>query len=161
MSQGQTNQSAIARDLNLNVKTVNRDICHIRQQAQENLKTHIQETVPVEFMLTHEGLKFIIKDVYKMLDSNNLDTKNRLAALQLLTMTYKALMELCDNGTIIEQAIKKVKQLQKGHQSLSLQSQSQETLEEALEENEEQAAQAAAEETASEDIAEEEESEEQ
>jgi hypothetical protein len=65
----------------------------------------------MEYMITNTGLKRIIKDVYQILDNEKLDTRNRLAALQLLTMVYKALMELTADGTIIEQAIEKIKQI--------------------------------------------------
>jgi transcriptional regulator len=47
-SQGNT-QSDIAKTLHVGEATISRDISYLRQQAHENLKTHIQDKVPEEY----------------------------------------------------------------------------------------------------------------
>ena len=45
-SQGYT-QSDIAKTLQVSQPSVNRDLAYIAKQAQENLQTHIQQTLPL------------------------------------------------------------------------------------------------------------------
>jgi transposase len=47
-SQGH-NQSEIAKIMQVGISTINRDSIYLRQQAQENLKSHIQQKLPEEY----------------------------------------------------------------------------------------------------------------
>jgi transcriptional regulator len=61
-SQGNT-QSDIAKTLHVGEATVSRDISYIRQQAQENLKTHIQNKLPEEYQKLYGWNKSSVKDM--------------------------------------------------------------------------------------------------
>ena len=50
------NQSEIAVKLQIGHGTVNSDLAYLRKQAQENLKTHIQEKLPEEYQKCMTGI---------------------------------------------------------------------------------------------------------
>src|SRR5918994_1128617 len=59
-SQGH-NQSEIAKILQVGISTINRDAIFLRQQAQENLKTHIQQKLPEEYQCCLTGINQVLK----------------------------------------------------------------------------------------------------
>ena len=59
-SQGHS-QPEIATILQVGLGTVSRDIQYLREQAQENLKTHINDKLPEEYQNCMAGLKQVLK----------------------------------------------------------------------------------------------------
>jgi transposase len=59
-SQGH-NQSEIAKILQVGISTINRDAIYLRQQAQENLKSHIQQKLPEEYQRCLTGMNQVLK----------------------------------------------------------------------------------------------------
>lgn len=59
-----------------------------------------------------EGLNKVIRATHEILDSKDLDIRNKLQALQLLSTTYRGLLELTADGSIVQRAIEKVRLLQ-------------------------------------------------
>jgi transposase len=55
------NDRDIAQILQVGKSTVNRDIQYLRQQAQENLKTHIQQKLPEEYQNCMAGMKQVLR----------------------------------------------------------------------------------------------------
>jgi DeoR/GlpR family transcriptional regulator of sugar metabolism len=49
MSNGETNQSDIARMMQVDTSTICRDIEYLRQQAKENIKSYVDERLPEEY----------------------------------------------------------------------------------------------------------------
>ena len=64
-SQGYT-QSEIAKMLQISQSSVNRDLAYIAKQAQENLKTHIQHTLPLEFKRCINGINQVLKQAWQI-----------------------------------------------------------------------------------------------
>ena len=106
-SQGYT-QSEIAKTLQISQPSVNRDLAYIARHAQENLKTHIQHTLPLEFKRCINGINQVLKQAWQISQSSEVKKEERLAALSLASNCYKFIMELATNGVVITDAIKYV-----------------------------------------------------
>ena len=106
-SQGYT-QSDIAKTLQVSQPSVNRDLAYIAKQAQENLQTHIQQTLPLEYKRCMNGINQVLKQAWQISQSSEVKKEDRLAALSLANNCYKFIMDLTTNGVVITDAIKYV-----------------------------------------------------
>jgi predicted transcriptional regulator len=119
-SQGNT-QSDIAKTLHVGEATVSRDISSLREQAQLNLKTHINDKLPEEYQNCMTGINQVLKICWEIVNKsrsvNNdngqtvtmTDNKTVLQALALINDCNKYKMDLTPNGVVITDAIKFVK----------------------------------------------------
>ena len=117
--QGNT-QSDIAKTLHVGEATISRDITSLRQQAQINLKTHINDKLPEEYQNCIVGITQVLKICWEIVNkSRNInndngngqtvtmtDNKTVLQALALINDCYKYIMDLTTNGVVITDAIK-------------------------------------------------------
>ena len=62
-SQGHSERE-IANTLQMHPTTIHRDLAFLRKQAEENLKSHIQERLPEQFQKCMIGLKNNLKETY-------------------------------------------------------------------------------------------------
>jgi transcriptional regulator len=117
-SQGNT-QSDIAKTLHVGEATVSRDISSLRQQAQINLRTHINNKLPEEYQNCMVGINQVLKICWEIVnksrnvsDNGNgqtitvIDNKTVLQALALINDCNKYKMDLTTNGVVITDAIK-------------------------------------------------------
>jgi hypothetical protein len=120
-SQGYT-QSEISTRLQVDESIISRDKAHLRQQAQDNLKMHIQDILPEEYQNCMVGINQVLKIcwdiVNKSRNTNNdndidghqtvtmTDNKTVLQALALINDCNKYKMDLTTNGVVITDAIK-------------------------------------------------------
>ena len=116
-SQGNT-QSDIAKTLHVGEATVSRDISSLRQQAQLNLRTHINDKLPEEYQNCMVGINQVLKICWEIVNkSRNVnndngqivtmtDNKTVLQALALINDCNKYKMDLTTNGVVITDAIK-------------------------------------------------------
>jgi hypothetical protein len=116
-SQGNT-QSDIAKTLHVGEATVSRDISSLRQQAQINLRTHINDKLPEEYQNCMVGINQVLKICWEIVNKsrnmNNsniqtitmIDNKTVLQALALINDCNKYKMDLTTNGVVITDAIK-------------------------------------------------------
>jgi hypothetical protein len=100
--------------------TVSMDISSLRQQAQLNLKTHINDKLPEEYQNCMVGINQVLKICWEIVnksrnvDNDNgngqtmtvLDNKTVLQALALINDCNKYKMDLTTNGVVITDAIK-------------------------------------------------------
>ena len=111
-SQGLT-LSDIATMLHVDKSIIRRDVAYLREQAQKNLKTHIQDKLPEEYQKCIVGINQVSV-------SKDVDDKTRLQALALINDCNKYKMFSVDNkqschnrsttnGVVITYAIKYVK----------------------------------------------------
>jgi predicted transcriptional regulator len=119
-SQGNT-QSDIAKTLHVGEATVSRDISSLREQAQLNLKTHINDKLPEEYQNCMTGINQVLKICWEIVNKsrsvNNdngqtvtmTENKTVLQALALINDCNKYKMDLTPNGVVITDAIKFVK----------------------------------------------------
>jgi hypothetical protein len=117
--QGNT-QSDIAKTLHVGEATVSRDITSLRQQAQINLRTHINYKLPEEYQNCMVGINQVLKICWEIVnksrnvDNDNgngqtmtvIDNKTVLQALALINDCNKYKMDLTTNGVVITDAIK-------------------------------------------------------
>src|SRR5215204_2538113 len=118
-SQGYS-QIEIAKNLQIDKSVVSRDMSFLRQQAQENLKLHIQNKLPEEYQNCMTGINQVLKICWEIVnksrnvsnDDNNsqtvtmTDNKTVLQALALINDCNKYKMDLTTNGVVITDAIK-------------------------------------------------------
>jgi hypothetical protein len=116
-SQGRS-QPEIASILQVGLGTVSRDILFLREQARDNLSTHINDRLPEEYQSCMSGFKQVLKlswdiaDKSKNYNNDNgqtttmTDDKTRIQALALANDCYKYIMDLTTNGVVITDAIK-------------------------------------------------------
>jgi IS30 family transposase len=118
-SQGYS-QIEIATNLQMDKSVISRDIAYLRQQAQDNLKMHIQDKLPEEYQNCMTGINQVLKICWEIVNksrnvSNNdndgqtvtmTDNKTVLQALALINDCYKHIMDLTTNGVVITDAIK-------------------------------------------------------
>jgi hypothetical protein len=118
-SQGYS-QIEIATNLQMDKSVISRDIAYLRQQAQDNLKMHIQDKLPEEYQNCMTGINQVLKICWEIVNksrnvSNNdndgqtvtmTDNKTVLQALALINDCNKYKMDLTTNGVVITDAIK-------------------------------------------------------
>jgi hypothetical protein len=116
-SQGRS-QPEIASISQVGLGTVSRDILFLREQARDNLSTHINDRLSEEYQSCMLGLKQVLKlswdiaDKSKNYNNDNgqtatiTDDKTRIQALALANDCYKYIMDLTTNGVVITDAIK-------------------------------------------------------
>ena len=118
-SQGNT-QSDIAKTLHVGEATVSRDISSLRQQAQLNLKSHINDKLPEEYQNCMVGINQVLKICWEIVNKSRnvndengngqtitvIDNKTVLQALALINDCNKYKMDLTTNGVVVTDAIK-------------------------------------------------------
>jgi hypothetical protein len=105
LSKGETNQSEIARKLQVDKSVICKDVAVIRKQAQENLQHHIHEVVPEEYQKCMVGMKRNLKQTLEIRDSAS-DPKTKLQAAAIANDCYRYIMDLCTNAGIVSDALK-------------------------------------------------------
>jgi predicted transcriptional regulator len=88
--QGNT-QSDIAKTLHVGEATVSRDISSLRQQAQINLKTHINDKLPEEYQNCMVGINQVLEICWEIVNKSRNVNNNDNG--QTVTMT--------DNKTVL------------------------------------------------------------
>ena len=84
-SQGYT-QSEISKSLQVDESVISRDRAYLRQGAQENLKTHIQDKLPEQYQNCMVGINQVLKICWEIVNkSRNMDNANGNG--QTVTMT--------------------------------------------------------------------------
>lgn len=116
----------IAKILQVDKSLVSRDIIFLRQKAQENLKSHIQDRLPEEYQRCLTSINQILKFSWRIIssnDGNNIGSREdsngertvttitekdkiRLQAAALANDCYRHIIELTTNGVVITDAIK-------------------------------------------------------
>src|SRR5918996_4518836 len=105
-------QAEISKELQLHPSTISLDCQYLREQAQKELQTHIQEGIPLEYLRARTGMNKVLKRVSEILEQAT-DTKTKLESMKLLMDLYRSLMSLATEGGIVERAMKKVKGLER------------------------------------------------
>jgi O-phosphoseryl-tRNA(Cys) synthetase len=105
-------QSEIAENLQISNATVTRDVDYLRKEAAKQLKTHLEDRIPIEYNQCISGINEILKNAWTIATNNNVssDDKTKLQALSLANECYKHKMDLITNGVVIDDALKFVKE---------------------------------------------------
>jgi hypothetical protein len=105
LSKGESNQSEIARILQVDKSIICRDIAYLRQQAKENIKKYIDERLPEEYEKCLVGLNAITKEAWNAAQ-NTEDKREKIQALSLAKECYSMKLELLTNATVVDDAIR-------------------------------------------------------
>jgi Homeodomain-like domain len=101
-------QSEIARTLQIDRSTISRDSSYLREQSKQNIRKYIDERLPEEYEKCLVGISSILKEAWNTVNSK--DGKDKLHALSLAKDCYSMKLELLTNATVIEDALKFVKE---------------------------------------------------
>jgi hypothetical protein len=104
LSQG-FSQSDIATVLQVDKSIISRDMAHLRHRARENLKQHIQQTIPEEYQKACNTLNQVLRMAWSIISKTE-DEKTRLQALSLINDVNKYRTELVTNGVIVNDALR-------------------------------------------------------
>jgi hypothetical protein len=105
LSKGETNQSEIARILQVDRSIVCGDVAYLRQQAKENITRYVDERLPEEYEKCLVGLNSILKEAWTMSQQDNAKS-DKIKALTLAKECYAVKLELLTNATVVDNAIR-------------------------------------------------------
>jgi hypothetical protein len=106
LSKGESNQSEIARILQVDKSIICRDIAYLRQQAKDNIKRYINERLPEEYEKCLVGLNAITKEAWNTAQSTEDKKREKIQALSLAKECYSMKLELLTNATVVDDAIR-------------------------------------------------------
>jgi hypothetical protein len=106
MSKGETNQSEIARILQVDRSIICRDVAYLRQQAKENISRYVDERLPEEYEKCLVGLNSILKEAWTMSQTDDSVKSDKIKALSLAKECYAMKLELLTNATVVDDAIR-------------------------------------------------------
>jgi hypothetical protein len=113
LSKGESNQSEIARILQVDKSIICRDIAYLRQQAKDNIKRYIDERLPEEYEKCLVGLNAITKEAWNTSQQTE-DKREKIQALSLAKECYSMKLDLLTNATVVDDAIRFVSEKSKG-----------------------------------------------
>jgi hypothetical protein len=105
LSKGETNQSEIARILQVDKSIICRDIACLRQQAKQNIRKYIDERLPEEYEKCLVGLNAITREAWNTAQSTE-DKREKIQALSLAKECYSMKLDLLTNATVVDDAIR-------------------------------------------------------
>jgi DNA-binding transcriptional regulator LsrR (DeoR family) len=105
MSKGETNQSEIARILQVDRSTICRDVDYLRQQARENIARYVDERLPEEYEKCLVGLNSILKEAWTISQTENIKG-DKIKALVLAKECYAMKLEMLTNAMVVDDAIR-------------------------------------------------------
>ena len=98
-------QREISQTLQVGLATVNRDISYLRNQAKDNIKKYIDESLPEEYEKCLVGLNAITKEAWNTAH-NTEDKREKIQALSLAKECYSMKLDLLTNATVVDDAIR-------------------------------------------------------
>jgi DNA-binding MarR family transcriptional regulator len=112
LSKGESNQSEIARILQIDKSIISRDIQYLRQQSKDNITRYIDERLPEEYEKCLVGITAILREAWTS-SHRTQDNKEKIQALSLAKECYSMKMDLLTNATVVKDAIRFVSEHQK------------------------------------------------
>jgi DNA-binding Lrp family transcriptional regulator len=109
LAQGFTNQSEIARKINVSEPTVSRDVQFLNRQAKENLRIHVERRIPFEIEKCYTGLNLVLRKAFEITNLENAKISERIAALHVILTTYDKISEVLLGLPTLNELIKKDK----------------------------------------------------
>jgi hypothetical protein len=105
LSKGESNQSEIARVLQVDKSIICRDIAYLRLQGKDNIKRYIDERLSEEYEKCFVGLNAITKEAWNTAQSTE-DKREKIHLLSLAKECYSMKLELLTNATVVDDAIR-------------------------------------------------------
>jgi DNA-binding MarR family transcriptional regulator len=105
LSKGESNQSEIARVLQVDKSIICRNIAYLKLQGKDNIKRYIDERLPEEYEKCLVGLNAITKEAWNTA-ANTEDRREKIQALSLAKECYSMKLDLLTNATVVDEAIR-------------------------------------------------------
>jgi DNA-binding MarR family transcriptional regulator len=105
LSKGESNQSEIARILQVDKSIICRDIAYLKLQGKDNIKRYIDERLPEEYEKCLVGLTAITKEAWNTAQSTE-DKREKIHLLSLAKECYSMKLDLLTNATVVDDAIR-------------------------------------------------------
>ena len=105
LSKGESNQSEIARILQVDKSIICRDLSYLRQQSRNNINNIIDERLPEEYEKYLVGLNAIVKEAWTTSQQAE-DRREKIQALSLAKECYGMKLDLLTNATVVDDAIR-------------------------------------------------------
>jgi DNA-binding MarR family transcriptional regulator len=112
LSKGESNQSEIARTLQVDRSIISRDIAHIRERSKDNIRKYIDERLPEEYEKCLVGLTAILREAWNTSQQAE-DRREKIQALSLAKECYSMKLDLLTNATVVDDAIRFVSESEK------------------------------------------------
>jgi hypothetical protein len=112
LSKGESNQSEIARVLQVDRSIICRDIAHIREQSKDNIRKYIDQRLPEEYEKCLVGLTAILREAWST-SQHTEDRREKIQALSLAKDCYSMKLDLLTNATVVDDAISFVSESEK------------------------------------------------
>jgi Trp operon repressor len=106
LSKGETNQSDIARILQVDRSVICRDIAFLRQQSKQNIRKYLDERLPEEYEKCLVGLTAILREAWTIASQQIEDKREKIQALSLAKDSYSMKLDLLTNATVVDDAIR-------------------------------------------------------
>jgi hypothetical protein len=110
-------QSEIAKTLQVDLSIISRDVYFLRQQAKENIRRYLDETLPEEYEKCLVGLTAITKEAWNTA-ANTEDKREKIQAFSLTKECYSTKLDLLTNATVFDDAIRFVSGKSKDKENL-------------------------------------------
>lgn len=127
------NQTRIAKELQVSNRAISNDVYHLRLQAKEMMKDHLEHRLPLEFTHCIQGINEVLRMSFEIANSyanenedngritlSTDENRTRLQALALANDCYKYKMELMTNGAVVADALRYVEQKQQELDKIAL-----------------------------------------
>ena len=111
-------QTEIASKINCSQALVSLDLQYLRSQAAAAINEYVTHTIPYEFQKALTGFSVVIKESFKISNDSTIDTRDKLAALTLVTTAYEKCIELLSNSTILSKAVESMAEMKNKVNSL-------------------------------------------
>jgi hypothetical protein len=106
MSSQGIRQEDIAKALHVSQGQVSLDLNYLRARAKESLSNYLESRFPLYFEECLLGVSDVIREAWNIYGTPNLHTNDKVHVLHLINSANELKIDLCSNGSVIEEAIK-------------------------------------------------------
>lgn len=104
LSQGYS-QAEIAKELQLHPSTISLDCQYLRQCAAQDMKSHIEERIPMRYAEVDAGLRILLRKAYGIVNNPNSKTSEVLDAISKITNVYDKWLAIPTDEKTLDQAV--------------------------------------------------------
>jgi len=104
-SQG-VRQEDIAKALHISQTSVSIDLNYLREKAKQSLSNYLESRFPLYFEECLLGVNDVVKEAWNIYRTPGLPTNDKVHVLHLINSANELKIDLCSNGSVIEEAIK-------------------------------------------------------
>jgi hypothetical protein len=104
-SQG-VRQEDIAKTLHITQASVSLDLNYLREKAKQSLSNYLESRFPLYFEECLLGVNDVVREAWNIYRTPGLSPNDKVHVLHLINSANELKIDLCSNGSVIEEAIK-------------------------------------------------------